>query len=63
MPLMRTDNSPPAPFILGLGRDSIGGHAEVAGVWAVGHSETTGRASDVHPGFIFSAVGLAVVDR
>ncbi len=37
MPRMRADSSPSSPVILGLGRDSAGGHVVVAGVCAGGH--------------------------
>jgi hypothetical protein len=44
MPRMRVDNSPSAPFILGLGTESAGGHAVVAGVQTGGHPVALGRA-------------------
>ncbi len=48
---MRVDNSPPAPFILGLGIESVGGHAVAAGVWTGGHPEAVGRVPlDDHSG-------------
>jgi hypothetical protein len=37
IPRMRVDSSLPVPFILGLGTESAGGHAVVAGVQTGSH--------------------------
>jgi hypothetical protein len=56
---MRVDNFPPAPFILGLGMESVGGHAVAAGVWTGGHPEAAGQVSlDVQSGSMFPITGL-----
>ncbi len=56
---MRVDNFPPAPFILGLGMESTGGHAVAAGVWTGGYPEAAGRVSiAVQSGSMFPTTGL-----
>ncbi len=58
MPRMRVDNSPPVPFILGLGMESAGGHAVVAGVQTGGHPEAVGRDPIVQSVFRSPSTGL-----